>query len=196
MSGIPIEPPTCRACPHVSTSWYPSIMEITLAKLCDYVRLVAHERRGMYVRVSGVNRDGRSIVHLRMKSAITTSASKEKIARDTCRALKPILDYVVGWKLEVCPACIEKRNSEYKSGTFRVKSKGRNGATLWVRMWEDMWVLASYDGIKVTPFMSYKEGYCVCNDWSDSYTMAGIYRHLGTLVDELHNRGPSRPILE
>ena len=57
-------------------------------------------------------------------------------------------------------------------------------------MWEDMWILALYNGSKVKPFMSYEEGYCICNDWSDSYTMAGIYHHLNTLVDELHNRGP------
>ena len=195
MFGVPIEPPTCRAHPHTST-WYPSNMEITLAKLCDYVRLVAHQQQSMYVRVSGLNRDGRSIVHLRMKSAITTSASKEKIARDTYHALKPVLSKVTGWKLEVCPACIIRDKSEYKTGTFRLKSKDRHGATLWVRMWEDMWILASYDGSKVKPFMSYEEGYCLCNDWSDSYTMAGVYRHLNILVDELHNRGPYRPVLE
>ena len=183
----PIEPPTCRARPRCPRA---TRMETTLVQVCDYVRMVVHYQPLMYVRFVGLDKSGRTVVSLRMRSAITTSKTSARIASETHSMLKHIIPHVIGWTLEVCPACVPRDKTTYAACEIR-ETSGPPGA-VWVRMWDDMWVLATCDGVKVRPNMSYEEGYIICRDWSESTAMAGVWKDLCTLVEELCNR--QRPV--
>ena len=186
--ATPIEPPTCRSrprCPKATT------METTLAQVCEYVRKVVHHQPRVYVRFSGLDTRGRTVVSLRMRRAITTEKTSAQIASETYKMMRHILPHVVGWTLEVCPACIPRDKTTYAADEIR-ETSGSVAGTVWIRMWEDMWVLATCDGVKVYPNISYKEGYMICREWSESLAMAGVYRDLRTLVEELRNR--QRPV--
>lgn len=160
-------------------------METALIKLCGYVRLVIDQRASMYVRVSGFDRRGRRLVSLRMRGVFNTKKTNQEIARDACRSLEQVLQFVKGWTVEVCPACIPRTIQSFKKGELRrTGSPGK----VWARLSKDMWVLARYEGFFITPTMSYIEGYRVCTGWSESHTMAGMYAKLSGLVDELENR--------
>ena len=160
-------------------------METTLAKLCNYVRLVVDQRAPMYVRVSGFDKRGRRLVSLRMRGVFSGTKNNQEIARDAYRALKRILRYVEGWTMEVCPACIPRAVQSFNRGELRrTKTPGK----VWARVSKEMWVLARCERGIIIPEMSYTEGYCMCAGWSESHTMGGMYAKLSGLVDELENR--------
>ena len=135
MSGVPIEPP------HAARGPVPPHGAQTWRRLSEAVRLcsVGSLREEGYVRsCEWAGSSWEEHCPSSHEECHQHQKNERNNSEDTYRALKPVLPKVTGWKLEVCPACIIRDKSEYGAG-ISIEKQGR--ATLWIRMWEDMWIL-------------------------------------------------------